>query len=180
MSPQVDLDDDVFEYLKSCAEPFVDTPSTVLRRLLGLGGSSPEPGTAVVPGALEKVDRSAAAKRKKQKKLVSVRKRTRAAAGTLLPEEEYVQPLLRVLDEAGGQAPFRDVADAVGRMMEDKLMEADFETLNSGGVRWQNRLQFVRLRLVQRGLLERDSPRGIWEISDSGREALRESGSERI
>ncbi|MCK9390240.1 MAG: hypothetical protein M0Q01_01565 [Syntrophales bacterium] len=30
----IEIDDDVFNYLKSIAEPFVDTPNTVLRRLL--------------------------------------------------------------------------------------------------------------------------------------------------
>ena len=179
MSPQIDLDDDIFEHLKSRAEPFVDTPNTVLRRLLGLAEATPR-SQAAVPGALEKAPRTAPAKRRTQKKQSLARKRTRAAAGTLLPEEEYVQPLLRALVEAGGQSSYRDVADAVGRTMKDKLMEADFETLDSGGVRWQSRLQFVRLRLVERGLLERNSPRGIWAISNAGREALEEKTPEHV
>jgi hypothetical protein len=31
---QVDVDDEVFEYLKRKAEPFVDTPNSVMRREL--------------------------------------------------------------------------------------------------------------------------------------------------
>ena len=38
MSPTIRIDDDVFDALKKHAEPFVDTPNTVLRRILGLGG----------------------------------------------------------------------------------------------------------------------------------------------
>src|ERR1039457_1968902 len=30
----IEIDEDIFKYLKSLAEPFVDTPNTVLRRLL--------------------------------------------------------------------------------------------------------------------------------------------------
>ena len=37
MSPEIELDQDIFDFLKTKAEPFVDTPSSVLRRLLGLG-----------------------------------------------------------------------------------------------------------------------------------------------
>ena len=36
MSPTIRIDDDVFDELKGHAEPFVDTPNSVLRRLLGL------------------------------------------------------------------------------------------------------------------------------------------------
>ena len=44
--PEVDLDNDVFEYLQSEAQPFIDTPSTVLRRLLKLNGTPNGAGTA--------------------------------------------------------------------------------------------------------------------------------------
>ena len=34
--PKIEIDNDVMEHLKSKAEPFIDTPNTVLRRELGL------------------------------------------------------------------------------------------------------------------------------------------------
>jgi hypothetical protein len=178
MSPQVDLDADVFEYLKSKAEPFVDTPSTVLRRLLGLAEpSQASEGAKAFEPRLPTANPRAAA-RKTSKKHGGHRPRTRAAAGTILPEDQYVQPLLRALDKAGGRAPYREIADAVGSLMKDQFLPADLELLDSGGVRWQSRLQFVRLRLVERGLLERNSPRGIWELSDAGHRALKEGYSD--
>jgi len=46
VAPRIQIDDDVFSVLKSNAEPFVDTPNSVLRRLLGMAasanGSAPE------------------------------------------------------------------------------------------------------------------------------------------
>ena len=36
MTPTVRVDEEVYEQLKAHAEPFVDTPNSVLRRLLGL------------------------------------------------------------------------------------------------------------------------------------------------
>ena len=33
----IEIDEDIFNYLKSLAEPFADTPNTVLRRLLFTG-----------------------------------------------------------------------------------------------------------------------------------------------
>lgn len=172
MSPSVEIDDDIFEHLKSQAEPFTDTPNTVLRRLLGMnGGGASEAQTpeAVRPGNSEKPRSTRSGKRTRGKRPT---RRTRAASGTLLPEQAYEKPLLQALVDAGGEAPYRSVVDAVGSTLEETLMPADFETLKSGGIRWHSRLQFVRLRLIERGELDRNAPRGIWRITDTGRQAL--------
>lgn len=174
MSPHIELDQEIFEFLKTRAEPFVDTPNTVLRRLLGLDSATTRTADLVVaanPSVDAPKPRSAKGTKKAAK---SATKRTRAAAGTLLREERYELPLLKALADAGGQAPYRDVVDAVGRELKDNLLPADFEHLNSGAVRWQSRLQFVRLRLIERGYLDKNAPRGVWAITDAGRSALAE------
>jgi hypothetical protein len=150
MCPSIDTDDEVFQIIKKNAEPFVDTPNTVLRRLLGLDrvDARPEPAGEAT-------------------------ETTRAAPGTLLPESEYEIPILRYLEERGGRAPSREVVEAVGEALADKLTEIDKQPLKSGDIRWENRTAFVRLRLVERGELAKKSPRGTWEISDKGRERLR-------
>jgi restriction system protein len=124
----------------------------VLRRLLGLD-SADDQSDGVIRRVREEV--------------------TRAAPGTLLPEREYELPILRYLDEHGGRAPSRDVIKAVGEELADKLTERDRQPLKSGDIRWENRAAFVRLRLVERGDLAKDSSRGTWEISDQGRDRLR-------
>lgn len=176
MPTQIDLDGDIFEYLQSKAEPFVDTPNTVLRRLLGLedatNGHSPK--GAEPPASAVAADRFAGT-RKPTTRMKQTR--TRAASGTLLPENRYELPLLRALVNAGGRAPYRELVDAVGQELKDELMPADLDNLNSGSVRWQSRLQFVRLRLIERGLLAKDTPRGVWGITDAGRQALEEGSS---
>lgn len=181
MSPHIELDDEVFDYLKTQAEPFIDTPNTVLRRLIGIDGSPKRTTPARRPAAqAPTATHSPKGNRKPAKKKAAktaAPKRTRAAAGTLLPEDRYERPLLKALADAGGQAPYREVVDAVGRELKDDLMEADFETLTSGSVRWQSRLQFVRLRLIERGYLDKNAPRGIWGITDAGRAALAEGGN---
>ena len=152
MCPSIDTDDEVFEVLKRHAEPFVDTPNTVLRRLLGIDQAGSRPASTP-----EKARKKAG----------------RAAPGTLLPESEYEIPILRCLEERGGRAPSREVVEAVGEALGNKLTELDRQELKSGDIRWENRAAFVRLRLVERGELVKNSPRGTWEISDKGRERLR-------
>lgn len=178
MSPHVELDNEVFDYLKANAEPFVDTPNDVIRRLLGISDAgstsqdapngekgSPSPAASSLPRKPTKAPKKRATKS-------APTKRARAASGSLLPEQRYERPLLQALLDTGGQAPYREVLDAVGRELKDDLMPADYETLSSGSVRWQSRLQFVRLRLIERGYLDKNAPRGVWGITDAGRAAL--------
>jgi restriction endonuclease Mrr len=96
--------------------------------------------------------------------------------GSLLPESEYELPILRVLADHDGRAPAREVIAAVGKIVSAKLTALDREELPNGGKRWENRVQFTRLRLKERGLIESGSPRGLWELSDAGRELLSQSG----
>jgi hypothetical protein len=152
MSESIDIDDEVFAVLKHHAQPFVDTtPNAVLRRLLGLDPDERPP-----------TDFTAQAGK-------------RAARGMLLAEHEYELPILRYLDEHGGRAPSREVVEGVGAILADQLTARDRQQLQSGGVRWEKRAAFVRLRLVERGELGSNSPRGTWEITDKGRERLRSS-----
>jgi len=51
----------------------------------------------------------------------------------------------------------------------------DYQPLASSpdNLRWRNAAQWARNSMVQEGLLKADSPRGVWEITDRGREMLR-------
>jgi hypothetical protein len=107
---------------------------------------------------------------------VSGRRRVRgnrAPAGSLLPESEYELPILQALVESGGRAPTREVVERVGELVADKLTELDKENLSSGDVRWENRVQFTRLRMIEEGLLKKGSPRGTWEIGPAGEDLVK-------
>ncbi len=101
---RLDVDDDVFEILTKHSEPLVDTPNTVLRRLLGIDQAESRPAPI----------RDKASERAR-----------RAARGTLLPASEYEIQILRYLDECGGWAPAREAIEAVGRALDGKLTEVE-------------------------------------------------------
>lgn len=180
MAPQVEIDDDILTELKRHAEPFVDTPSTVLRRLLGLEASngaaahpSTDAGTQDRPGSGQRRGRSSKAKGSSSKTPRSPRAKT----GTILPESEYDIPILEILADHGGRAASREVLDELETRLSGKLTPVDREELATGDVRWRNRAQFVRLRLVKHGDMVKDSPRGMWEITDQGQKRARREGS---
>lgn len=143
----IEIDDEVWERLKAEAEPFVDDENSVLRRLLGMDGAGVGP-------ARRGLFRRGSARR--------------APLGSLMEREAYEIPILQELAARGGRAPGREITEAVGERVVDLLTERDYETLDSGRVRWVTRVQFTRLRLKERGLLRSDSPRGVWELTEAG------------
>ena len=170
---RIDVDEDVYGSLRASAEPFVDTPNSVLRRLLGLDTPSASAAAAIQQRPRPEAPRPSPKAGAKGRKAKS--SKPRAAAGTLLPEQEYERPLLQALVDAGGSAPSKQLIERVGELIGERLTEQDRESLSSGGVRWQSRIQFVRLRLIERGLMQKDTPRGIWAITDSGKELVTEA-----
>ncbi|MDZ7816996.1 MAG: winged helix-turn-helix domain-containing protein [Planctomycetota bacterium] len=97
--------------------------------------------------------------------------------GVRTPESAYYQPILRVLDQMGGNGKVADVLDRVGKLMKPVLKKVDYEPLASSpdNPRWRNAAQWARNSMVRDGLLKADSPHGVWEITYNGRAILKES-----
>ena len=96
--------------------------------------------------------------------------------GVRTPESAYYRPILQVLDQMGGSGKVADVLERVGQIMKPVLKKVDCDPLASGpdNPRWRNAAQWARNSMIRDGLLKGDSPRGVWEISDKGREMLKE------
>ena len=144
--PTIRIDQDVFEGLQKLAQPFVDSPSMVIRRLLentGVLKARTKP-PATVP------------------------------AGGLTPQSVYENYLLLVLlKEFDGSGHKRDVTHAiVKRMMKDgHIGAADQELVSTGETKAENTITWARNALKSRGDISRASPRGIWELTARGRDA---------
>jgi hypothetical protein len=146
--PTIRVDPDVFEGLQKLAQPFVDSPSMVIRRLLEKQG---------VLGA-RKETRSAAP----------------ASAAGLTPQSVYEKYLLHLLlAEFNGSGHKRDVTHAiVKRMMKDgHIAAADQELVKTGETRAENTITWARNALKERGYISRAAPRGIWQLTPDGRDA---------
>jgi len=98
----------------------------------------------------------------------------RLQKGSRTPEKAYYQPILEVLNELGGSARVNDVLVKVEQLMNGALTPIDYEPLPSNPemLRWRNKAQWARNSMAREGLLKSDSPRGIWEISEEGRNEL--------
>lgn len=102
--------------------------------------------------------------------------RVRAGKGAITPQADYTLPILEALIEMGGSGKMSEVLTRVFAKLRDRLKPKDLEKLSSGTtVRWKNKAQWERQRLKSEGYLKTDSPRGIWEITDKGRDLYKSS-----
>lgn len=143
----IEVDGEVIDAIKGAAEPFVDNPNRVLRRLLGLPAIEHD-RTAPLPSNTP-----------------------RAPRGALLPLGEFDVPILRAISDAGGSAPRKAVRDAVGMELSDRLTDLDWKPLGSGRIRWEARLDQARNQLIKRGLLESRAT-GLWTLTEAGADYL--------
>ncbi len=173
------IGEEVFAELQRQAEPLVDDADSVMRRVLGLDPSNQKTGPAAIveSPAIHEMGQASPKAGINRRKAVNRRGNSgarrrgsdRAPKGSLLPENEYMVPLLEALAELGGSAPTSRVVELLEKKLDGKLTETDREPLHSGRIRWKNRVQFVRLALIREGYMAKDAPRGIWEITDLGR-----------
>ena len=139
--PTIRIDDEVFAALKKLAEPLVDTPNSVLRRLLDLQRKEP----------------------------VLARPVPVKAARDQTPQSVYEENLLAVLAAPpfNGRGSKKDVTLAVvERMMKRGLIPpSDMEFVATGETKAENKISWGRNLLKNRGSMRADSPRGIWELA---------------
>jgi len=90
--------------------------------------------------------------------------------GLKTPEEKFVIPILESLIELGGEAEMKEVLKLVHEKMKSILNIYDYESLPSypKRKRWENTAQWARTMMVNQGLLDKVSERGIWKITKKG------------
>jgi hypothetical protein len=97
------------------------------------------------------------------------------------PVGAYWLPTLQALVDLGGKARRDEVVELVGKKMQGVLTPEDQEMLPSGvEVRWKNRVAWQRENMKRLGLLRGDSPQGIWEVTETGRQWLADASSQRF
>jgi hypothetical protein len=158
--PTIRLDDDVFNGLKSLAEPFTDTPNSVIRRLL-------EDRGALAKRQLPDVGRPAL----DEATAVDAAASPRSRAVGLTPQATYEKFLLQALaTRFKGKGDKHEVTKAVLALMRSRgmLSPPDLERVSTGEIRAENTVAWGRNALKERGLISRTSPRGTWELTPKG------------
>ena len=98
--------------------------------------------------------------------------RRRRRRGTGIPQSEYMTLILVELLEVGGRATTDAMRERLWHRFKDQLGPDDLAGQpSSPNVQvWWNRACWARNVLREQRLIKEDSPRGIWELTQKGRE----------
>lgn len=150
--PVIRISDSTWERLKVYARPLEDTPEDVVRL------------------ALDALDEA----RGKKPAAVKTEQRPAPSKGKKMPQRDFRSHLLKVMIELGGSAYAKDIREMLEPQVRPLLGPADLAPVSTGDPRWWNAVCWERNDLVKEGLFRKDSDRGIWELSDRGRQAAKQ------
>lgn len=158
MKHNIDIDDEVFGRLQQLAEPFVDTPNTVLRRVLQL-----DPGAAKPAADAEGAE-------------MPVVMGARTEPYPVTPQRHFRPFITAILMEAGGGRSMHEVLREVEARMGPQFVLGDHEPVSTGEVRWRNAARWERMQMVKEGLIATGSPSGWWELTEEGKRQAADEG----
>jgi hypothetical protein len=93
-------------------------------------------------------------------------RRAQGSRQPVTPQEAYEPLIIEALKEFGGRAYARDVRTWIEKKMKKRFLPGDLATRLSDGrtIVWWNNAQWQRQKMVYKGILKNDSPRGVWEL----------------
>jgi len=163
------ISEEVWEILKIFARPLEDNPDSVLKRILNEYIDLKNMETPKIKdGSINKgepdmkfdrLTRGTASKRAVSPSKQWPRQNT-------LP---YVRMVCSSLASLGGRAYTQEVIRRIENDFSHLFTEQDRRDIESGETRWVKRVNWARYDMVQGGLLRDDSPRGIWELTEEGK-----------
>ena len=158
--PVIRVDDEVFRALQATAEPFVDTPTSVLRRVLRLD--------PVADDRREARGRRVAARSGDAAEPTGRRQRKEERVSSITPEVAYRPVILRCTRNAGGEADLPELIRSVQHALASELTSADHEPVTSSGEpRWRNNLRWALKHMKDEGLLQ-NPRRGHYMLTERG------------
>ncbi len=88
----------------------------------------------------------------------------------------YYQPVLKALEQCGGDATLRELTPAVEKLMASRFLPGDRTPRSGGRERWQVMVRRTRRHLASEGWIE-NRPGARWRITESGRRAAEKGGT---
>ena len=97
----------------------------------------------------------------------------RIESGLRTKNSDLHMPILRALVNRGGSMQFADLIVILKHYLKEKLNQYDLGLLPDGKtVRWVNNVGWAKAKLIDAGYLSSTAPKGTWEITLAGRQAL--------
>ena len=92
----------------------------------------------------------------------------------LLPTSRFIDEILNILSEAGGEAKATWVLNQLGDHLLAEFETAELQVDDSGVARWRRRAKSARESLVRQDLMDKNAPRGTWRLTEEGKQKVRQ------
>jgi hypothetical protein len=154
MMPVIRVSDDVVNILKKYAIPLEDTHDSVLRRILNEYDmlKSNRVSSAQFPSSHET--------------------QTQTSSYGKFPRphvEREAKWIIEALTQLGGSAHAGIVISQIEKNHGNEFTKEDMKTIPSGEIRWVKKVNWARYDMAKGGLLNPNSPRGVWELTEKGK-----------
>ena len=149
--PVIRISDEVMEILKKFAIPLEDTPDTALRRVL----------TDYINLISDEIPED----RSEERNQMVIKKKT--ATDNRL--EKYGRFIFLTLESLGGSAKAEIVTSNIEKTFGQEFSSKEREFLDSGTPRWLKNTHWARYEMNRIGLLNKNSPYGVWELTKAGK-----------
>lgn len=145
--PTIRIDDEVYQWLKSLASPFEDTPNSVLRRIAKLDVNKPT-----------------------KESTMSMSQQPVSAHHKKTPQPAYRGPILNVLKKLGGRGRRKQVLKELEEQLQPILNDYDREDIQSGDIRWRKSAEWEVAKMREEGMLAPSSEGwGVWVLTEKGK-----------
>ncbi|MCD6327199.1 hypothetical protein J7M28_06570 [bacterium] len=84
----------------------------------------------------------------------------------ITPIETLKEHLLQAIRALGGRAHPKEILDWIEEEHGNDFLPGDLEVRPSGSKAWHQRVHYARYRMAQKGILRRDSPVGLWQLTE--------------
>ena len=100
----------------------------------------------------------------------------RLESGLRTKNSDLFMPILRALVNNGGKLQFQKLLSVLENDLKDVLNEYDWQIMSDDkSVRWKNNVGWAKKHLSNAGYISNTAKRGLWEITELGREQVEES-----
>lgn len=184
MMPVIRIPDRVFERLQAMATPLVDSPRSVIEKLLDFYERQAGKAASNEPKQLKANAPSPDKSRRHARlpKSLSERRLKHGPKGSV-EQEEFFDLIISSIVALGGEPRRPAVIDFIRSVWGHQFQQADFALLRSQTPpkeRWIHNVDWAKRKLVTQLLLcDPDSaPRGAWILTDKGKRTAQELGCE--
>jgi len=97
---------------------------------------------------------------------LSKKQRVKGPSGLTTPQEEYWPHIIEVLKINGGRAQVLEIRAWIEKNMSHLFRPRDLERLKNGELVWWKIARRGRVKMLQEGILKRNTVKGMWELNE--------------